>query len=103
MPGVSTPSSATNYSGGRLALAGVGYIAGQAPGILTVAGTPAVRRIELYDELTGRLVGVTQSAANGTYRFDNLNPARTYRVIAFDNERIYNSVIRSYITPFVDE
>lgn len=99
MPGVSSPSSATNYSGGQVRLNGNGFIAGQDPGIVTVGGVPGRRRIDLYDKQTGRRVQSTVSDNNGGYRFENLNPDRRFFIIAFDHELRFNAVIRDNIRP----
>jgi hypothetical protein len=103
MSGVASPVGHTNYSGGRIDLAGNGYIAGQPKGtpkgILTIARVPAVRRIEIIDIATGRVVSAGPSNPDGTYHFPNLNPDRRYRVVAFDHQLRYNTVIRENIKP----
>lgn len=101
--GVAEGRMYTGIAGGQIGLSGSGYIAGEAPGLVTVAGVPARRRVELRDKTTGRLVGVTLSGSDGTYRFDGLNPARKFVVMAFDHQLVYNAVIRDNITPAVDE
>ena len=103
MAGAAAAQSYTNRSGSPIRTNGPGYIAGEDPGLVTVAGAPASRKIEVYDIATGILVATTASAANGTWRVDNLNPARRYRVIAYDHQLVFNAVIRDNITPAVDE
>ncbi len=102
MPGISVPNTHTNFAAALLDFAGNGFIAGIAPGIVTVAGAPARRRVNLHDAITGRRLGSVVSAADGTYRFDGLNPARRYYVTAFDHQQVFNAVIRDNITPAVD-
>lgn len=80
-------------------LAGNGYIAGVAPGVLTVNGAPASREIEVRDRSTRAIVFVGFCNPDGTYRVNGLNPARKYDVIARDWQGVYNDVIRSNITP----
>lgn len=99
MAGVASAVTQTNYSGGRIDLAGSGYIAGEDPGLVTVAGALAARRVRCIDSLTGKVVGEQASSSDGTYRFNNLNPARKYILIAFDHQLVYNAVIRDNITP----
>lgn len=103
MAGAYSHRSYSNYSGGRIDLSGNGFIAGIAPGIVTVGGAPASRRIEVIDIQTRRTVASTVSAADGTFRINNLNPSRRYRVLAYDHQLVYNAVIRDNITPAVDE
>lgn len=82
---------------------GNGYIAGVAPGLLTVGGAPASRRVRVFERITGRLVAETVSAADGTYRVDGLNPDLRYMVVGIDYERRYNAAIMDNIAPAVDE
>ena len=96
-------SVAITHPGPRLSTFGSGYIAGQAPGLVTVAGAPARQRVFLYDKATHERLSVTSSALDGTYRFDYLDPARRYYLTAFDSELQFNAVIRDNITPAVDE
>jgi len=83
------------------AFAGGGIIAGNSPGLVTVAGAPAARAVHLRDAQTHRLVARTFSAADGTYRFESLNPDRRYYLVAFDHARRFNAVIRDGIQPVV--
>jgi len=99
MPGVAVPNTQTNFAASNLQIGGDGFIAGIAPGIVTVAGAPARRRVNLHDAITGRRLDSCVSAPDGTYRFNNLNPARRYYVTAFDHQLVFNAVIRDNITP----
>lgn len=84
-------------------LTGNGVIAGTAPGLVTVAGAPAARRVLVFDAATNRLAARVGSNGDGTYRIDRLNGRRRYTVIAFDHQSVYNAVIRDNITPAVNE
>jgi len=83
------------------AFAGDGIIAGNSPGLVTVAGAPAARAVHLRDAQTHRLVARTFSGTDGTYRFDDLNPDRRYYLVAFDDSRRFNAVVRDGIQPVV--
>lgn len=84
-------------------VAGNGYIAGIAPGLVTVGGAPSARRVLLQDDLTRAIVASTMSKPDGTYRFDHLAPDRRYTVTGFDHNHVYNAVIRDNLTPAVEE
>lgn len=83
----------------RAPFAGRGFVAGQAPGLVTVGGAPAARRVVLIDSLTLKPVARTWSAADGTYRLNGINPNREFTVVGFDHFEIYNAVIRDGIKP----
>lgn len=86
---------------------GLGYIAGTYPGgITTLNGVPVaatVRVIYRGDSqrfTDGYVVAEVQSAPDGTYRVDNLNPALRYDVIGrLDGQ---NDVIAANVQPKVD-
>ena len=78
---------------------GLGFIAGQDPGLVTVAGSPARRPVYLFEKTGMRLVDTQYSGADGTYRFDGLSTDRRFVVVAFDTEEQFNAVIRDNITP----
>lgn len=99
MAGVAAANTHTNHAGSQPEFGGDGFIAGADPGLVTVAGAPSARRVHLHDQITGRRIGSTVSGADGTYRFDNLNPARRYYLLAFDHQHIFNAVIRDNIQP----
>ena len=78
---------------------GNGFIAGESPGIVTVASAPAQRKVVLMEK-SSLIVAATQvSAANGTYRFSRIDENRRYVVMAFDHQLQFNAVIRDNITP----
>lgn len=61
---------------------------------------PVWRRVRLFDRRDNRLVRETWSdPITGAYRFDDINPARLYVVIAYDHTGVYNAEIRDSITP----
>ena len=78
---------------------GSGYIGGESPGLVTVAGAPASRRVILASSPTMRPIEDQLSAEDGTYRFNNLNPHRKFAVLAVDHQLQFNAVIRDNITP----
>lgn len=75
---------------------GAGYIAGT----VTAGGQPASRPVRLYHRATGVLVRSAQSAADGSYRFDGLNPGEVYLVLATDADvNAFNAAAADLITP----
>lgn len=75
---------------------GAGYVAGT----VTVSGAVASRLVRLYDRATGQLVAETTSAADGTYRFDDVAPELACFVLAFDDPaHTYNAAVADLITP----
>ena len=75
--------------------AGKGYIAG----ILKVNDIPAARRIYLTERATYRLVATTFSSADGTYRFDGLNPEIEFDLRGQDWARVRRDDIASAVKP----
>ena len=71
---------------------GRGYFSGEGSGIVTIAGTPARRRIFVFDEQTMMCVRDVYSHEDGTYRVDNLDETRTYILMGYDNLRQYNKI-----------
>lgn len=78
---------------------GKGYIAGQAEGIVTVAGEPAARRIYLFARPAMTCIADTWSGEDGTYRFTRLSTDAQYLMIAADHKKQYEPVGYDYITP----
>jgi len=78
---------------------GLGFIAGQDPGLVTVAGAAARRPVYLFEKTGMRLVATQYSGEDGTYRFDGLSTEKRFVVVAFDTEQQFNAVIRDNITP----
>lgn len=96
-------SNLIDITGQTTYFAGDAYIAGQAPGIVTVDGTPAIRSVELRERQTRRTIAVTNSGIDGSYLFKNLDPTYTYDLIARDSDGVYNDVIAANVTPHTDE
>jgi hypothetical protein len=86
---------------------GDGYLAGELPdGLTTLEDAPTVARVRvLYRSggekytLKGALVGETESAPNGTWRVDGLNPAYRYDVVG--SLAGYNDVIMADVQPVI--
>lgn len=79
---------------------GRGYIAGEPnpdpegiDGIVTINDVPGAREIEIRERTSRRVVAVGFSNADGTYRFDGLNPDIEFDVISRDWSRTYTDVI----------
>lgn len=86
---------------------GSGYLAGEFPdGITTVGGAPVeaiVRVLLRTDEMAlgdGALVRQVQSAPDGTWRVDGLDPALRYDVIG--RKAGFNDVIMANVSPEVE-
>ena len=79
--------------------AGAGYIAGETPGLVTVNSAPSAREIEVRHRLSRIVVASMYSAADGTYRFDGLDPNEEFDIIGRDYTRTYNDVIVSRVKP----
>lgn len=79
---------------------GSGYIAGAIPdGIVTVAGSPAAREVECRHRKSRRVMAVVFSRADGSYRFDNLDPSQEYDIIGRDYTREYADVVVPAVKP----
>jgi hypothetical protein len=85
--------------GGPIGFSGNGYIAGNAPAIVTVAGVPAPRPVRVLERKSLRLCGFATSASDGTFSISGLDTGRQFLVIALDNQGQFNAVIRDNITP----
>lgn len=83
--------------------AGSGYLAGEDPGLVTVAGAPAAREIEIRIRKTRKIMATGFSASDGTWRFDGLDPAVEFDVMARDYAEVYNDVIRARVRPVAYE
>lgn len=86
---------------------GSGYLAGKFPkGTTTVDGSPVIATVRVLYRPTegvptdGVLVAQTRSAADGTWRVDNLNPALRYDVVG--RKAGFNDVIMANVKPKVD-
>lgn len=68
-------------------------------GTVTIQGLAAPNtRVELYYRATGQQINVAITNSFGQYRFDNLDPAALYTVVAKTSEP-YNAVIYDKLTP----
>lgn len=83
---------------------GAGFLAGEFPdGITTVEGAPVTATVRvLYrpdsgDPGDGMVVAEVQSAPDGTWRVDGLNPALKYDVVGRKNG--HNDVIVANVSP----
>lgn len=93
---------------------GDGRIAGDPPagtgapdGRVTIGGLPVSRRVVLLLNSSLLRVGATVSAADGTYEFTGLRTEMEpgvpvfYSLIAYDDEGVYDAVIRDRVAPVV--
>lgn len=79
---------------------GIGDYFGMASisGVVTENGLPVVRYVRLFDKVSGTLVRVTRSAADGSYRFNRVKADHEWFVVSHDTEnRAYNAVIQDMI------
>lgn len=83
---------------------GAGLITGSVKEKAAQASTPnraLVRRVQLFSAQTNLLVAETWSAADGSYRFDHLDPDQHFTVVAHDHEHHYRAVIADRLQPQV--
>lgn len=74
-----------NFRGSRNTVyGGDGQFTHPANDPITLDNAPYQARLRVFDERTGHLVREAWSAADGTWKIDNLNRARTYLVVAYD-------------------
>lgn len=84
---------------------GIGYIAGQAGGIVTVAGKPASRAICLYALYNYKpmvLVAKIWSTDKGNYIFANLDTKMRYLVMVRDYAGQYEPFAYDQVEPATD-
>lgn len=62
---------------------------------------PLIRRVQLYSENTFTLVAETWPQADGSYRFDLLDPNQRYSAIGWDWQHLYRAVIADNLKPQV--
>ncbi|QTD44966.1 hypothetical protein [Ottowia testudinis] len=79
---------------------GPGFIAGTVKEKST-PDHPLVRRVQLYSENTFTLVAETWSQADGSYRFELIDPTQRYSAIAWDWQHLYRAVIADNLKPQV--
>jgi hypothetical protein len=73
---------------------------GRIAGTVKVITTPAPSRtVRLYDRLTGTFVAEVASEPDGTYEFADINTARNFNVVAFDEDGGYDPVISVTVVP----
>lgn len=87
---------------------GVGYLSGKYPGgVTTVDGTPVAATVRvLYRPASGSLgdgalMAEVQSAPDGTWRVDGLDPSLKYDVVG--RKAGFNDVIMANVSPKVGE
>jgi hypothetical protein len=66
-------------------------------GIVRIEGSPAARRVRLFEAQSGRLLRETFSAPTGLYRFPNMRSDTEYILLADDHQRVYNAVVADKI------
>ena len=74
---------------------GFGFIAGK----VTIEGSPASRKVWLFDARSAVVVAAGWSAKDGAYRFEWLDPTREYFVVAHDHVRQFNAVVADWVLP----
>ena len=62
---------------------------------------PLIRQVLLLSENTHTLVASTWSQADGTYRFERIDPRQRYTVISTDHQQLYRAVIADKLTPLI--
>lgn len=88
---------ATDAYGGR------GFFAGFVPGVVTVAGEPARRRIFAFERYTMKLVRDCWSNADGTYLLPMLKTGEDYLLLATDKPDGFAPVGYDFVKPAVDD
>lgn len=78
---------------------GDGYIAGESPdGLVTFNGAGTIRTLDLWDRETNTCVASTESASDGTYRFDGVSTTRLFDVRARGIDATENDLIVAGVT-----
>ena len=84
---------------------GKGYIAGQADGVVTVAGKVASRTIYLYAVFNHKpmvLIAQVWSTNKGNYIFPNLDTKQRYLIMVRDYEGMYEPFAYDQVEPATD-
>jgi hypothetical protein len=82
------------FIGGRAWFRGTDYV----DGYVDLAGVPGQRRVRLYSDTTGDLLGETWSdPTTGYFRFDGTDPTKVYMVTGQDYTRTYDAVTHDYL------
>ena len=66
-------------------------------GVVQIEGTPAARRVRLFEAMSGRLLRETFSSTTGQYSFKNMRADIEYILLADDHTRVYNAVVADKI------
>lgn len=95
------------YVAFKLPLTGAGYLAGEFPdGVTSIDGVPAAATVRVLLRTTaghpgdGALVAEVQSASDGSWRVDGLDPALKFDVVG--RCAGFNDVIVANVSPEVD-
>lgn len=88
-----------NISGMILGFRGIRY-PHKIAGTVTVDGQPAVKKVLAFNRATYELLGVTESAADGTWEIKGMPPTkeREVLVLALDDTGKYNAEVADFIT-----
>ena len=81
---------------------GVGYIAGEGDGIVTVKGVAASRKIWLLDANSMSILQSVMSLDNGHYLFVGLDLKKEYLVMARDHKREFEPFAWDFVRPAND-
>jgi hypothetical protein len=67
-------------------------------GVVTENGLPVMRYVRLFDKISGTLVRVGRSQADGSYFFAGLKANNEWFVVSHDTEnRAFNAVIQDMV------
>lgn len=80
----------------------LGYIAGTADGIVTIAGAPTATDIVVLHADSLSIEQRTRSLKNGHYLIAGLDPNKSYLVLCRDYKREYEPCAYDYVQPAVD-
>ena len=78
---------------------GPGYLAGQAPGIVTVDGVASSRIVEVRHRVNRITIDSVRSDENGLYAIYGVDPTQEFDVISIDWSNVYNDIIVSRVRP----
>lgn len=76
-----------------------GLIAGEDPGLVTAGRRPVKSRVLIFRKNDYQPIRLDISLSDGTWKADQLDPADSYFVVAFDRHLHFNAVIRDNIKP----
>lgn len=81
------------------AFSGFGRVSGT---VMVSPGTPVRRRVRLFEESSGVLVGeVWSNGDTGVYSFGFVDPARRYTVLSYDHLGTFRAVVADRVVPEV--